>query len=83
MGLRQSSAEKLTCVIGAQLELGLWMITWMAMASSRDRLREGARGPQWPNRKGPGRLRGKVARWYQTDGPEYPTNGYLPTAIVT
>ena len=36
--------------LNGQLEGQLWMITWMAMVSSRDRPREGARGAQRTHR---------------------------------
>ena len=48
----------------AQLLVGrlVWMITWVAMVSIRDRPREGARGAQRTHRRGPeGGYRGKPA----------------------
>jgi len=57
----------------------LWMITSMAMVSSRDRPRERARGAQSTYRGvqgAPGREK-MVARRYQTDEPDYMTNGPL------
>jgi len=42
----------------------VWMITWMAMVSSRDRPREGARGAQRTYRGGAeGDYRGDPATW--------------------